>query len=230
MSSDQTKETRTSTTAKKTKSKKKKSTAVHTKRTQIEDEEGWTHVVDAPRRSKNGGLKKGQVILHGGDFEVDGVSYINRTLEEMKAEFEYWKKSWEEDSACLELKEKLQVFSGVENVVFLGMGSLQSSRREGRRASATQLAALQTIITSLGEENGSKVILQDPQYTALDKEFLTSLGYGVVEDPEAFKEIGEGSLVYAIHCYAKVYKAVSDGKRPKALIGTDVGNFGRFNL
>jgi hypothetical protein len=229
MSADQKKQGPTSTTAKKTKSKKK-TTAVYTKRTQIEDDDGWTHVVDAPRRSKNGGVKKGQVILHGGDFEVDGVSYVNRTLEEMKVEFEYWKKSWEEDSACLELKEKLQVLSGVENVVFLGMGSLQSSRREGRRASATQLAALQTIITFLGEENGSKVILQDPQYTARDKEFLTSLGYGVVEDPEAFMQIGEGSLVYAIHCYAKVYKAVSDGKRPKVLIGTDVGNFGRFNL
>jgi hypothetical protein len=228
MSADQKKDTRPSTTAKKTKSKKP--TAVYTKRTQIEDDEGWTHVVDALRRSKNGGVKKGQIILHGGDFEVDGVSYINRTLEEMKAEFEYWKKSWEEDSACLELKEKLQVLSGVENVVFLGMGSLQSSRREGRRASATQLAALQTIITSLGAEIGSKVVLQDPQYTALDKEFLLSLGYGVVDDPDAFKEIGERSLVYAIHCYAKVYKAVSDGKRPKVLIGTDVANFGRFNL
>ena len=230
MSADQKKQGPTSTTVKKTKSKKKKTTAVYTKRTQIEDDDGWTHVVDAPRRSKNGGVKKGQALLHGGDFEVDGMSYINRTLDEMKAEFEYWKKSWGKDSACLELKEKLQVFSGVENVVFLGMGSLQSSRREGRRASATQLAALQTIITSLGDDNGSKVILQDPQYTTLDKEFLISLGYEVVEDPEAFREIGEGSLVYAIHCYAKVYKAVSDGKRPRVLIGTDVGNFGRFNL
>jgi hypothetical protein len=228
MSSDLKQQTRTPTTVKK--SKKKKTTAVHMKRTQIEDEEGWTHVVDAPRRSKNGGVKKGQVLLHGGDFEVDGVSYINRTLEEMKTEFEYWKKSWDEDSACLELKEKLQVLRGVENVIFLGMGSLQSSRREGRRASATQLAALQTIVSSLGEGKGLKVILQDPQYTALDKEFLISLGYVVLEDPDAFKEIGEESLVYAIHCYAKVYKEVSNGRRPKVLIGTDVGNFGRFTL
>jgi hypothetical protein len=75
-----------------------------------------------------------------------------------------------------------------------------------------------------------KIILQEPQFTTLDNEFLTTLGYDVVDDPEAFGKITESSLVYAIHCYAQVYKAVSEGKRPALLIGTDVDNFGRFNL
>lgn len=211
----------------------KKPTIVHTKRKEVIDEEGWTHVVDAPSgKAKNASLKTAK-LLHGGDFEINGVSYINRTLEEVKTDFEYWKKQWEQSAACEELKKLLAEGESrrkIGNVVFLGMGSLQNSRREGRRASAAQLAALQTLETIFSGGTKLPVILQDPQFTDLDKEFLASLGYAVADDPEAFKLITEDTLVYAIHCYANVYKAVSEGPRPASLIGTDVGNFGRFNL
>jgi hypothetical protein len=207
----------------------RKKTVVHTKRREILDDEGWTHVVDAPnRKGKTEGLKT-TLLLPGGDFVLNGVSYIARTLEESKQEFEHWKKQWEASPACLEVKtllEEGQQRRNIGNVVFLGMGSLQNSRREGRRASATQLAALQTIIGVLGK--GVEVVLQDPQYTDLDNEFLGSLGYKVVQDPEAFMGVKEGTLVYAIHCYVDVYKTISAGPRPAVLIGTDVGNFGRF--
>lgn len=73
-------------------------------------------------------------------------------------------------------------------------------------------------------------IFQDPQYTDLDAEFLASLGYTVVQDPEAISKIHESSLVYAIHCYADVYMAVSKALRPSIMVGTDVKNFARFNL
>ena len=53
--------------------------------------------------------------------------------------------------------------------------------------------------------------------------------YKIKEDPEAFAEVGEGSLVYAIHCYAQVYKSIAERPRPAILIGTDVGNFARFD-
>jgi hypothetical protein len=209
----------------------KKKTVVHTKRKEILDEEGWTHVVDAPnRKGKAEGLTS-TPLLHGGDFVRDGVSYITRTLEELKQEFEHWKKQWEASPACAELQtlladgEKAE-WRKIDNVVFLGMASLQNSRREGRRASATQLAALQTVIHILGEE--VEVVLQDPQFTELDKEFLGGLGYKVVQDPEAFKQVKEKTLVYAVHCYVDVYKSISEGPRPAGLIGTDIGNFGRF--
>ena len=211
----------------------KKPTVIHTKRKEIVDKDGWTHVVDAPSRKPQGkvGKKKTASLLHTGDFEVHGVSYVNRTLDEMKTEFEYWKKGWEESSAYLELKKLLdEKKTVVSDVVFLGMGSLQSSRREGRRASGTQLAALQTMLQVLGHGKELKATLQDPQFTKLDDEFLTSLGYTVVQDPQAFKATGEKTLVYAVHCYADIYKKISEGPRPAMLVGTDVENFGRFSL
>jgi uncharacterized protein (DUF1330 family) len=123
---------------------------VHTKRQQIEDGDGWTHVVDTPRRST---LTKKEGRLHAGDFEKNGVSYINQTLEETRKDFEYYTKQWETMEACEALKEKLVEVEGrrkAGNVVVLGLGSLQNARREGRRASYTQLAALRTVVATLG--------------------------------------------------------------------------------
>lgn len=123
---------------------------VHTKRQQIEDSEGWTHVVDAPRGTT---LRKGKDWLHAGDFEKNGASYINRTLEEIRKDFEHYTQQWEISEACESLKKSLRKIEGkrrVDNAVVLGLGSLQSARREGRRASYTQLAALRTMVEALG--------------------------------------------------------------------------------
>jgi hypothetical protein len=236
----------TTTTTETTESKPK---IVHTKRQQILDNDGWTHVVDTP--SRRNAPKHNAPFLHGGDFERDGVSYINRTLDELKADYEYYKKQWEENTACEELKTKLQAREGkleIKNVVCLGLGSLQSARREGRRASYTQLVALQSIIGTFSKElylsfsanganrlvialgPGSLCIFQDPQFTELDTQFLESLGCTVVNDPLAFGHIADRSLVYAIHCYADIYKSISEAPSPAILVGTDVGNFGRFDL
>ncbi|KAF8852350.1 hypothetical protein BDZ45DRAFT_558288, partial [Acephala macrosclerotiorum] len=198
-----------------------------TKRRQIEDTDGWTHIIDTPKTKR---VAPKTPAFHGGDFELNSVSYINRTLEEMKDEFEHFKRAWEERPACESLKGHFKDMGKVDSVVVLGLGSLQASRREGRRASATQLAALHTMLDVLqsADENTIPVTIQDPQYTDTDKSFLESLGYKVVEDPEAFKLITTGSLVYAIHCYGPVYKSISEGRRPRVLVGTDIENFGRL--
>lgn len=199
---------------------------VHTKRQQIVDEEGWTHVIDKPQRTT-----KAKPALYTGDFEIGGVSYVEKTVEELGRDFAHWVKVWKETEACKELEEMLKEKKGklrdVDNAVVLGLGSLQSARREGRRSSATQLAALQTVMEVLG--GASNVIFQDPQYTELDGQFLEVLGYKVVKDPEAFGSIGAGTLVFAVHCYKEVYGEVAAQEKPALFIGTDVGNFGRFD-
>lgn len=205
-------------------------------------------------KSVNGGM-------HTGDFEIDGVGFVNRTLEEMQMEVEFWRKGWEGESARRNLEsvllgredegagekrvgeddivveektetvapedqrepvkehvvsttddatlsqvdnmtvpqqdqhetakesvvpaaedpalpridnvslgtaeqdqsaevkqETTQEVSAstrckVDNIIVLGLGSLQSARREGRRATLTQLAALETIIKHFGPSN-----------------------------------------------------------------------------
>jgi hypothetical protein len=71
----------------------------------------------------------------------------------VRKDFEHYTKQWEDSEACESLRKTLQDREGkteVGNVVVLGLGSLQSARREGRRASYTQLAALRTLIGTLG--------------------------------------------------------------------------------
>jgi len=206
----------------------------HTKRTEIQDDEGWVHVIDTPRssrgRSSTLNKKAGTAGFHTGDFEIDGVPYVQRTLDELREEVKFWRKGWiggegegvlrdifggkeikpvEEEKESLYTSKVLKENNTVEaeaeaeaqaeaeiqveatsatqdaesptpadielksetspeiststaapvsnpkqrkqitNIIVLGLGSLQSARREGRRASATQLAALQTIIETL---------------------------------------------------------------------------------
>lgn len=85
-----------------------KPTIVHTKRQEILDDEGWTHVVDTPRKLSSTLTKAANGGLHAGDFEIDGVGYVNRTLEEMGKEFEFWRKGWEESSARKRLGASLR--------------------------------------------------------------------------------------------------------------------------
>ena len=127
---------------------------VHTKRQHVEDSDGWTHIIDAPHRSAR---LKGQEWLLAGDFEKNGASYINRTLEEVRKDFEHYTQRWEQSEACEVLKKALGEIEGrrkVDNVVVLGLGSLQTARREGRRTSYTQLAALRTMVEILGMPSG----------------------------------------------------------------------------
>ncbi|KAK6607197.1 hypothetical protein H4I95_04846 [Botrytis cinerea] len=182
---------------------KTKKIAPSTKRTQIEDGEGWTHVVGAEERP-----------------ELQKPGLTREILCRMG-------KQWESSEAAGQLRKILRGRSAVKSVVCLGLGSLQSARREGRRSSYTQLAALMMIIEELGGMGEDKIqcIFQDPQNTKDDKVFLTSLGGKVVDDPLAFDYIKEDTLVYAIHCYGPVYKTISQGPRPAVLIGTDVENF-----
>lgn len=73
-------------------------------------------------------------------------------------------------------------------------------------------------------------IFQDPVFTDLDREFLVASGHQVLEDPAAFKQIDENTLVYAIHCYSDVYENVSQAPKPAVLISTDVELFDKTSL
>ncbi|KAF4627285.1 hypothetical protein G7Y89_g10870 [Cudoniella acicularis] len=214
-----------------------KKVIVPTKRMEVVDDDGWTHVVDAPTRrspvSKHNGAQEN--LQHGGDFTVNGVAFVKRTLQEMQDELGYWRKNWEKSTAPEQLKVLLNKKKGdgskkISNVVVLGLGSLQIARLEGRRASHTQFAALETVVSILAGEEKIHIVFQDPIYTDMDKQLLCHLGHQVVEDPAGFESIGEDTLVYAIHCYGDVYRKVAEGIKPAILICTDLDNFGKFNL
>lgn len=196
------------------------------------DEEGWTHVIDrAQRAPKIQNKNAANSLSRTGDYEVDGVPYIKRNLDEVQREYIYWQKQWDESSACTELRNKLvsiiekNTKCEIRNIVVLGIGSLLSARREARRCSATQLAAVRTMLQVLNDS--ASVIVQDPQYVKMDNEFLSHLGWTTVENPKAFEMIGLNSLVFAVHCYQNLYCTIARGCKPAILVGT---KFERFEM
>ena len=76
-------------------------------------------------------------------------------------------------------------------------------------------------VTNKHLDVAGRTTLQDPRFTELDKQFLTSRGYEVVEDPDAFSHIKETSLVYAIHCPLRLFSKVKQGPNPAMVIGND---------
>lgn len=117
----------------------------HSKREYITSEDGWTHVADKSWKSILS-KDKSHLVLEN--------PLADMTLEEMITEHERYSQQWESSDACAKLKNILSSTENegrciVENVVCLGLGSLQALPMEWRRSSHTQLAALITIRDTL---------------------------------------------------------------------------------
>jgi hypothetical protein len=215
--------------------RKAPSKAVHTKRCVIEDEDGWSHVVGG--RKLAGASTVAKLKTEKGDFEMHGCQYMEKTLETLRKEYAGCKRVWEESEACEALKVELARIGDdgddggggtgggrkIENVVSLGLGSFQTMSAAYNRASFTQLAALETIMSALHIAD-VPVVQQDPAFTPLDKEFLGSMGQSVHDNPKGYDFIGPDTLVYAIHCYPSIYNSVGDRAIPAIFIGNDLAD------
>lgn len=201
---------------------------VQTRRQEIEDDEGWTHVVDAKKTLKTPEVKElGITKPWEGDFVSGETAVTMMDLGEVEAEHRRYRDQWEASEACTKLKEILSAGKDVltiSNVICLGLGTLQDWKHPSRRTSHIQLAALNTIITILGIESVPR-FAQEPHFTELDKQFMKSAGYETVEDPEAFAKVNVNSLVFAVHCYPALYQSISRQGQPALLIGNDLNEY-----
>lgn len=211
--------------------RKKTANLVHTKRTQVEDSDGWTHVVDAKKGDQRASLKKdaarsnqqvGTVVSGNTKYEFAIMSY-----EEIETEHQRVQRQWEASEDEARLKKLLASYSEKHNitrVVCLGLGSLQNLSQVRRRTAHTQLLALQTITAALGVAS-VRHIAQEPLFTDLDKKFLVSQGFEIMDDPEAVSHIDGQSLVYALHCGWGLYQAVGQQPPCALLIGNEIEHY-----
>ena len=198
------------------------------KRQQVEDEDGWTHIVDAKRtprkiEAEDFAAKR----FWDGDAVSGSAAVINMTFDEIHVEHQRAKQKWLASKACADLKDLLAPFkdiASVEGIVCFGLGTLQDWRLQARRTSHIQLAALRTIADALGLSK-AECYAQEPRATALDNEFLKSQGLQTLEDPEAFGKIDTKSLVFAVHCYPQLYRAILNQPHPVILIANDLSAY-----
>lgn len=197
---------------------------IHTKRQLLNDDEGWTHVVDAKKTTKTLEVKELGHKPWDGDVISGETAIVTMDYREMQAEHARFKQQWENSEACASLKaimaEKKDSIK-ISSVVCLGLGSLQDWKLQMRRASHTQVAALQTMLECLGCESAKKTA-QEPNATELDRKFLEGIGFESVDDPEAYAKIDGESLVYGVHLYPEQYRGVGKASRPAVLVANDL--------
>lgn len=120
----------------------------HSNRRTVQDDAGWSHVVNV--RGGAGGRRttKHTVKLPTKNGEY---AYASSSIAQMHKHLDFYSEKWAGDRASQELYMMLDDSnSGVENVVCLGLGSLHNANSESQRASWMQLVALRTILDTLG--------------------------------------------------------------------------------
>ncbi|KAL8665122.1 MAG: hypothetical protein Q9202_002522 [Teloschistes flavicans] len=218
---------------------RKKRTVPKPKRVEITDSDGWTHIIK--------GLKDAHLtassLSHG--IEVQPTSIPSgQTLTDLQKTHAQYRSQWlASPSHCqirnLFVHETLPSIypSGAEEkqridrCIVLGLGSLSN----GRRSSWWELVFLETVLSLLrpamsdsssGQQGEGlapiQIMIQDPVLNAMDRTFLSSLGYTVLADPLAFSEITESTFLFAPHLELNVYAKALGEAQPVMCVGTDV--------
>jgi len=70
-----------------------------------------------------------------------------------------------------------------------------------------------------------EVIFQDPAFNSRDKTFLESLGYTVLEDPEAFSKIDHNTFLFAPHLEVGPLATALENSTPAVCISNDIDGY-----
>ncbi|EXJ92705.1 hypothetical protein A1O3_01257 [Capronia epimyces CBS 606.96] len=200
-------------------SRKKK--AIHRKRKEVVDEEGWTRVTStssAPGVSPRpaAGVPEGifqsslgdRTVVKAQDAALRPMNPVKgTTVETMRVQYDKIEAKWLESDFCRTFREILRrSTAGAErtfsNCVVFGSGSFCGDEIHwiDRHESAFyQIAAFKTAADTIGQIQGHRPpsYAQEPYYNDLDAEFLASLNIHRVDHPKGFDLLDETSFVYS---------------------------------
>ncbi|KAK3078461.1 hypothetical protein LTS18_007452 [Coniosporium uncinatum] len=116
---------------------------------------------------------------------------------------------------------------GIDTAVCVGLGQLSVEAAVRRRA-MWQLVLFLHVVESLQGLGGGggervKMFAQEPNFTALDEEFLKGLGVEVVTHPRGAEMVTERTFLYAPFLpWFVLLRDVLPGKDPRLYVGIDV--------
>ena len=196
---------------------RKKKRPQPSKRLQIKDSEGWTHVL---KGFKNLTITP-STPSHNHFLPVPIPKDL--TLQDLQKDHLYYQQKWRDCSVSKNLK---QIFTAdivpsspntITHCVCLGLGSLTTSRP----SPWWELVCLEQIL-EIWHIPLPQVCIQDPVFNALDKAFFASLNFTVLEDPAAIVEIDQSALLFAPHLEVAVYAKALEKADPGLCVGTDL--------
>ena len=153
-------------------------------------------------------------------------SDINPSRQETESILNHSRQAWEASEPCRQLRETLAMATAPRNitkVVGFACGSLAAQDPQDRQAvrSATQhalLLTIQDILREPGRQAQIPCFVQDPGYTAVDKDVLGTSGITVLDDPMGFVEVDDESVLVSIHPNCPVKEIVHDLAKPALII------------
>ncbi|WEW55962.1 hypothetical protein PRK78_001397 [Emydomyces testavorans] len=173
------------------------------KRIHVLDNDGWTHITNSKTTTARPRPPKPEDQLTPAECP-DGLTFAK-----LREKYEWHRQRWIESQAWTAVKKVLEQelarFPGtIYNCVAVGLGSPSGLLRGGwvdrRSISMFQLAALESILGLLSQTktiNAENLYAQDPVFNDMDKKLLQSIGFKVVQDPQAFSMVEEGTFLYA---------------------------------
>ncbi|KAI2014338.1 hypothetical protein LOZ39_002320 [Ophidiomyces ophidiicola] len=144
--------------------------------------------------------------------------------EEIEKVFNDSKLQWEAGETCKQLRSTLmnaKVPLGIDKIVGLSLGRMAEHMEEYRARPAVQHAMVLTLQDVMAMKLGSssiKCYAQDPWYSEVDISLLENSGITILDDPEAWLEIDDSSIVFSVASNAPVKQIVSDIARPAVII------------
>lgn len=213
---------------------------------QITDASGWTHVIKGPPGTRD--LKITDL-----NPEYPTSKEATYTLETYLDRFRtHYTPSWKQ-SDCFKNLSRIfeQDILPSENIqitqcVCLGLGSMTAF---GSENSSYELAALISMLEILGmvlmpqiqqhnlnaipakpEFTGKKhriqeIVFQDPIFNSVDVAVLQSLGYTVVETPDAFSKLNSTTFLFAPHLECFNYATALEAATPVLSVGSDLERY-----
>ena len=151
---------------------------------------------------------------------------LTRPREEVEKFFKTMRQAWDSSEPCKQLRSTLvstKTPFEISKIIGLTCAPIAYTHQERwSRRSAFQHALTLTLRDVLGKKNGNSdgiiCYAQDPAYTKIDKSVLEGSGITVLDDPKAFLEVDDSTVVISCAADLPVKQIVSDLARPAVMI------------
>ena len=207
---------------------------------QVIDSAGWTHVRKGVRRQKDQTSVSKDLTKLAPTHIPDGL-----TLDQVEKKMHMYMKTWKASECHGRINRILERIimqeptMSINQCIVLGIGSFTGG--SSVEASMWELVALRSILKTLGKNVPHErrncmakrtliekqhavehIYLQDPCFNRLDIEILTSLGYVVLQTPEAFKKMTDTTFLYAPRMETRFIATALEQAQPSLYIGNDL--------
>ncbi|KAG8164437.1 hypothetical protein KVR01_006355 [Diaporthe batatas] len=139
----------------------------------------------------------------------------------VRQRFEQARRSLERSELFAQIRSMLTsttIPRGIQKIVALACSTLTWAGESRRSMAQHALALAIGDVLGGGGDGGLKCYAQDPVYTPVDEQVLREAGFNVLDDPRAFLEVDEESVVIAIAADIPIRQIIADIARPAIMI------------